>query len=238
MAAQPFPRDQPLPDPAVLAVVFDYDGTLVASRFADEAAVAELIAANPAAAAAAPLFWSHEGEPILSRIELAWPGRGAEILPLFERQVPPRSFPGVNRLLKRIAAEGLAMAVVSSRRRAALDHDLDATGLRRHFPVVVGLEDVREPKPSPEGLLQALRRLGVDPSRALFVGDSELDVEAGRRGGVTVWRAVWGLPPLRPIPVHPNGAVLLRRPEEVGELLDRLAAEAKLGSRRALSPER
>ena len=236
MAANPTPRLQP--EPAVDAVVFDFDGTLVASRFVDEAAVAELIAHDPAAAAGAPLFWSHEGEPILHRIELARPGRGAEIMPLFERQAPPRSFPGVSRLLRRIAALGLPMAVVSSRRRGALDQGLEATGLRRHFPVVIGLEDVREPKPSPEGLLQALWRLDVEPSRALFVGDSELDVEAGRRGGVRVWRAIWGLPPLRPVPAQPAGTIFLRRPEEVGERLERLAADADSRRRRAVGPGR
>ena len=56
-------------------MVFDFDGTLVASRFADEAAVAELIGSDPGAAAGAAVFWAHDGEPLLARIELAWPGR-------------------------------------------------------------------------------------------------------------------------------------------------------------------
>jgi pyrophosphatase PpaX len=218
MAANPTSRLQP----AVDAVVFDFDGTLVASRFVDEAAVAELIAADPSAAAGAVTFWSHEGEPLVSRIELAWPGRSSEILPLFERPEAPRRFPGITDLLNRLDREGLLLAVVSSRRLAALRRGLDATGLRSHFPVVIGLEDVTTPKPSPEGLLLALRRLGVAPSQAAFVGDSDLDVEAGRRAGVTVWRAVWGLPVAHPAAVHPNGTLVLRRPAEVGERLERL----------------
>jgi phosphoglycolate phosphatase-like HAD superfamily hydrolase len=222
MAAYPIPRLQLQPEPAVDAVVFDYDGTLVASRLADEAAVAELIEANPAAAAGADVFWHHEGKPIVTRIELAWPGSVAEILPLFECQTPPRRFPGITRLLEELDRAGLLMAVVSSRRRAALVQSLEATGLRSHFPVVVGLDDVSQPKPSPEGLLLALRRLGVEASRTVFVGDNELDVEAGHRAGITVWKAVWGLPPLHPAPGSSNGTVLLRRPGEVGERLETL----------------
>jgi phosphoglycolate phosphatase len=218
MAANP----TSLPQPAVDAVVFDFDGTLVASRFVDEAAVAELIAADPSAASGAGTFWSHEGEPLVSRIELAWPGRSSAILPLFERPEAPRRFPGITALLKRLDREGLLMAVVSSRRLFALQRGLDATGLRRHFPVVIGLEDVARPKPSPEGLLLALDRLGVPPSQAVFVGDSALDVEAGQRAGVTVWRAVWGLPFAHPAPVHSNETLLLRRPGEVGRQLRRL----------------
>ena len=200
----------------VEAVVFDFDGTLVATRFADEAAVAELIASDPSAAAGAETFWGHEGEPILNRIELAWPGRGAMVLPLFERQAPPRRFPGVVPLLQRLSRRGTRMAVVSSRRRAALHMGLAATGLGEFFPVVVGLEDVQAPKPSPEGLELALIGLGVSPSRAVYIGDNLLDVEAGRRAGMRVWRAAWGLSA-----AFPNGVVLLRRPSEVLQHLDR-----------------
>jgi pyrophosphatase PpaX len=201
-------------------VVFDYDGTLVASRSGDEAAVAELVDADPGAAAGAGVFWQHDGEPLVTRIEAAWPGRTAEILRLFERQAVPPFYPGIAPLLQGLDRAGLLLAVVSSRRLAPLEASLDATGLRRYFRVVVGLDDVRDPKPSPEGLLLALRRLGVDAPRAVFVGDNDLDVEAGRRAGVTVWRAIWGLPPPHPVPASANGTVLLRRPEEVSERLE------------------
>lgn len=201
------------------ALVFDYDGTLVASRPADETAVAELIAADPTAAPGAATFWRHDGEPLASRIELAWPGRLSEILALFERQTTPVIFPGIARVLGELARLGLRLGVVSSRRVAQLEQSLQATGLHRHFPVVIGLDDVGEPKPSPEGLLLALRRLDVDPSRAVYVGDNELDVEAGHRAGVTVWRALWGLPRPHPADPRPDGTVLLRRPGEVTERL-------------------
>jgi len=195
----------------------------VASRFVDEAAVAALVASDPAAAAGVETFWRHEGEPLVSRIELAWPGRSSEILPLFERPEAPRLFPEIAPLLNNLDRKGLLLAVVSSRRLAALQSGLDATGLRSHFPVVIGLEDVTTPKPSPEGLILALERLGVPPPQAVFVGDSDHDVEAGRRAGVTVWRAVWGLPAGDRAPAHPDGTLLLRRPEEIGERLRRLA---------------
>ena len=195
----------------------------MASRFVDEAAVAALVASDPAAAAGVETFWRHEGEPLVSRIELAWPGRSSEILPRFERPEAPRLFPGIAPLLNNLDRKGLLLAVVSSRRLAALQSGLDATGLRSHFPVVIGLEDVTTPKPSPEGLILALERLGVPPAQAVFVGDSDHDVEAGRRAGVTVWRAVWGLPAGDRAPAHPDGTLLLRRPEELGERLRRLA---------------
>ncbi len=207
--------------PEIAAVIWDYDGTLVATRFADEAAVAELIRRDPAAAAGAEVFWATEGQPILERLELAWPGRVAEVLPLFDQRVRPHLHRGVRRVLDALRGRGMPMAVVSSRRREPLSWGLGACGLAPFFRVVVGLEDVSEPKPDPEGLLLAVRRLGVAPSRAVYVGDSDVDVEAGRRAGMTAWRAAWAAPPVAAVARSP---LLVLHPGEVLARLDGLAA--------------
>src|SRR5438105_9508575 len=87
---------RPLSDPlGAAAVVWDYDGTLVDTRGADEAAVALLLEADPGAATGTEIFWALEGRPIIERIDLAWPGRADELLPLFDRPIPPRIFPGI-----------------------------------------------------------------------------------------------------------------------------------------------
>jgi HAD superfamily hydrolase (TIGR01509 family) len=194
------------------AVVWDYDGTLVATRFADEAAVAELIRRDPAAAAGAEVFWATEGQPIIQRLELAWPGRAAEVLPLFDQRVRPHLHRGVTPVLDELRRRGYPM-----------EWGLAACGLRPYFAAVVGLEDVATPKPDPEGLLKAVRRLHVAPSRAVYVGDSEVDVEAGHRAGMTAWRAAWAAPPLHEGSLAP---FLLMRPREVLDRLGGLAAAA------------
>jgi HAD superfamily hydrolase (TIGR01509 family) len=205
------------------AVVWDYDGTLVATRFADEAAVAELIRRDPAATAGAEVFWATEGQPIIQRLELAWPGRAADVLPLFDQRVRPHLHRGVTHVLDELRRRGVPMAVVSSRRREPLEWGLAASGLRPYFSAVVGLEDVATPKPDPEGLLKATRRLRVAPSRAVYVGDSEVDVEAGHRAGMTAWRAAWAAPPERGAPRAP---FLLLRPADVLDRLDGMAEAA------------
>ena len=209
--------------PAVGAVLWDYDGTLVDTRFADEAAVTELIRRDPAAAAGAEVFWATEGQPIIQRLELAWPGRGREVLPLFDQPIRPRLHRGVRPVLEELHRRGLPLAVVSSRRRQPLAQGLRAAGLRRYFDTVIGLEDVGAPKPDPEGLLVAARRLGVLPSRAVYVGDSEVDVEAGHRAGMTAWRAAWAVPPPRRAPRAP---ALLLHPREIVDRLEDLGAAA------------
>ena len=53
--------------------------------------------------------------------------------------------------------------------------DLERGGIAESFEVVVTIDDVREPKPAPEGLLLALRNLALGAEQAL-------SVTASRRG--------------------------------------------------------
>lgn len=202
--------------PAFDAVVWDYDGTLVDTRSADEAAVAALLAADPAAAQGVPDFWASEGRPIRERVELAWPGRAPEVLAHFDRGIVPRVFPGVRRALAQLRRRGIRLAVVSSRRLEPLHRGLDACRLSGAFTAVVGLESVSAPKPDPEGLLLALAALAVPPGRAVYVGDRLIDMEAARRSGTTGWLATWGH---RPEDAR-GAAVLLDLPVEVVHRLD------------------
>jgi pyrophosphatase PpaX len=217
------PSSLPVPHPAIEAVIWDYDGTLVETRFADEAAVAELLRRDPAAAAGAEVFWATEGQPIIQRLELAWPGRSREVLPLFDQPVRPRRHRGVVPVLRSLRQRGMPMAVVSSRRHEPLLWGLRASGLLPYFDSVIGLEDVSRPKPDPEGLLLSARRLGAMPSHSVYVGDSEVDVEAGHQAGMTAWRAAWAAPPPGEVPRTP---FLLLHPREVIERLDDIVAAA------------
>jgi phosphoglycolate phosphatase-like HAD superfamily hydrolase len=60
---------------------------------------------------------------------------------------------------------------------------LRALGIEGRFATVVGVDTVRRPKPDPEGARVALARLGVGATRAVFVGDTIMDVLAGKGAG-------------------------------------------------------
>jgi pyrophosphatase PpaX len=206
--------------PAIGAVVWDYDGTLVDTRFADEMAIEELLRMDPAMGAGAEVYWALEGTPLVERLEAAWPGRLEETFAIFERPVAPREYPGIKRVLDRLQGEGVPQAVVSSRRREGLLWGLEVTNLLPYFETVISVTDVLRAKPDPEGLLEAFRRLGVRPSAAVYIGDSDVDIEAGRRAGATAWRATW----CGPHPATSGGPILLRRPADV---IDRLTARER-----------
>jgi phosphoglycolate phosphatase/putative hydrolase of the HAD superfamily len=91
--------------------------------------------------------------------------------------------PGLPELLAAAEKRGIACAVVSD--YPALDK-LRALGIDRYFRVVVSAQDpqVAAFKPSPAGLLHALRELGTAPEHAVYVGDrQDVDLVTARRAG-------------------------------------------------------
>jgi HAD superfamily hydrolase (TIGR01509 family) len=91
--------------------------------------------------------------------------------------------PGAREAIERLAAAGLAQAIVTSGERKRVLGELTRHGLARHFPVLVSGSDGMARKPHPEALLAALSRIEVPPGRAVYVGDSPEDIEMARNAG-------------------------------------------------------
>lgn len=94
-------------------------------------------------------------------------------------------FPGSVRFVQRVLAAGLRAGVVSSSRNAGrvlragrIDHLFED-----RVDGIVAAELGLPGKPAPDTFLEAARRMGVDPSRAIVVEDAIVGVEAGRVGG-------------------------------------------------------
>ena len=87
--------------------------------------------------------------------------------------------PGVFEALEHLRALGLELAVVANW-DLSLYRLLDGVGLARYFKVVVHAAR----KPAPDGLLRALGELGIDPGRALHIGDDDADRDAATAGGM------------------------------------------------------
>lgn len=98
-------------------------------------------------------------------------------------------FDGVSELLPILHRIGFRIAAVTSGDHRIADA-LDYTGIRRYFDIVVTDNHVLNPKPHPEGVLYALKHMGISPDAAIVVGDSEADILAGKRAGVSKTVAV------------------------------------------------
>lgn len=94
-------------------------------------------------------------------------------------------FPGIPDLL------GVFTAAT---RRAAVGM-LAAAGIDSRFEVVVAEDEVARPKPAPDGLLLAARRLGSSVRATVYVGDAEVDLGCVRAAGALGVHARWGARP-------------------------------------------
>lgn len=92
--------------------------------------------------------------------------------------------PGARRLLRACAERGWAVVLATSaksRELAVLRRVLDVDEI---LAATVDADSVEAAKPAPDVVAQALREVGADAERSLFVGDTAWDVQSAARAGV------------------------------------------------------
>lgn len=100
-------------------------------------------------------------------------------------------YDGVAETLRLLKAQGLKMAIVSTKRSETIRHGLNLMGVGDVFDVLVGLDHVSNPKPDPEPLHLALKQLGASHDEALMIGDNSHDIEGGKNAGVRTAGVAW-----------------------------------------------
>jgi pseudouridine-5'-phosphate glycosidase len=188
------------------AVIFDLDGTLVDSpraiveTFTAAFAAMGVPAKDPSAIRATiglPLeqaFSRLMGIPV----EDERVAHGvSQYLVLFKELILPRArsliFPGVEDGLAALRGQGFSLAVATSKFYASADALLKAAGLRDHFDMVVGADQVTRPKPNPEMGELIMGKLGVSPERAVMVGDTTHDLLMARAAGMRSVAVTYGV---------------------------------------------
>lgn len=102
-------------------------------------------------------------------------------------------YPGIPEVLEKLKAHGCRLAVVSNKMMAA------TVELCRHFfpdtiEVAIGeheAEGIRK-KPAPDTVFAALRELGVEIDGAVYVGDSDVDIQTAANAGLPCISVLWG----------------------------------------------
>ncbi len=98
--------------------------------------------------------------------------------------------------LKEAKRAGMRVALVTSKNRLELETFLPRLNVNGWIDAVVSSSDVARPKPAPDPVLVALKRLQASPSEAIFVGDTIYDIQCAREAGVRVIAVGWGAHPV------------------------------------------
>jgi phosphoglycolate phosphatase len=211
-------------------VLFDLDGTLIDSAHDIGLCVNEMLRRIGRAPIDEHVIYGFVGRGVVPLIEetlaeTSPPGekRGPEtnraiglFLDLYEAHCldHTRLYPGIPELLDAYA--GKRLAVVTNKIERFTRKILEGLGVWDHFDVVMSGDSIPEKKPHPGPILHVLRATGVAPGRAVIVGDSSLDITAGKAAGTLTCGVLYGLRPESEIrQAAPD--VIVRTAAEIGE---------------------
>lgn len=176
------------------AILFDMDGTLIDTDDTDVSRWAKRIARlyrrpERARSAARRIVMALESPTNSAFSVLDWIGLDAlAVRAMITLQggkhsladIPP--IEGVHGLIGKLAGRH-RLGIVSTRTVNEQEVLLKNLGLHEHFDVLVGRDTTWRIKPHPQPVLHAAHTLGIEPGRCLMVGDTTVDVLAGRRAG-------------------------------------------------------
>lgn len=90
----------------------------------------------------------------------------------------------IKQLLLLLKNKDYKLGIYTGKAQRSLEISLKALEIENLFDSVVTGDDVRLPKPHPEGVHKVLDELEVDARDAIFLGDSDADILAGQQAGV------------------------------------------------------
>jgi HAD superfamily hydrolase (TIGR01549 family) len=170
-------------------VVFDVDGTLVDTNYLHVVAWARVF--QEAGIEGVPQAQVHRrvgmsGGRLVE--ELVGPGRDelkerqAEEFSKLRKEIRP--LPGAADLLRAVAAKGWRVVLATSSKQDLIEALLEPLDADDAIDEVLNADDVDEAKPDPDVFESALRKGGIDPARAVVVGDTVWDVKAATRASL------------------------------------------------------
>ena len=87
------------------------------------------------------------------------------------------------------------------------------------FPVAIGQRPEFATKPAPDSVFEAMRLLGAKPETAVYVGDSDVDIDTARNAGLDCISVTWGFRSVEFLLEH-GAQKLAHSPQELLKLLE------------------
>ena len=122
---------------------------------------------------------------------------------------------GVNRLFEELRGRGFSLAIVTSSMTEVVVPFLKGRNLYPYLNCVLGRSEVPRLKPSPDPLLKCVEILNVQPCESLYVGDSIIDIQAGKAAGTRTAGVLTGTTDLNRLKAEAPDVIL----HSVGDLL-------------------
>ena len=131
-----------------------------------------------------------------------------------------KPYAGVVELIETLKEKGYAVAIVSNKIDFAVKelNDLYFKGI---VPVAIGEKEGIRRKPAPDTVFEALKELGKTKEEAIYVGDSDVDIETAKNAGMPCISVLWGFRDKEFLAEH-GAEYYAETTEEVSELIAKI----------------
>lgn len=106
-----------------------------------------------------------------------------------KNQVKP--IKGMEEIIRKLS-DKFELAIVTSNYREIVEEKLKKYNLVDFFSTIIDCNDVKKMKPEPEPLLKALKKMGLKPSEAIYVGDMDGDIIMSKKAKVKIAAVTYG----------------------------------------------
>ena len=117
-------------------------------------------------------------------------------------------FPETEEVLTRLKTRGAKIGIISTKYRYRIMELLSKKLPSNFLDIIVGGEDVKEPKPSPEGVLLAIKELGCNKEEVLYIGDSIVDAETAQSAQVDFAGVLHGATTREELSAYPHVEIM------------------------------
>ena len=211
-------------------VIFDLDGTLLNTLEDLADAVNFVMRANQYPERTVEEVRCFVGNGIRRLMEQAVPKHvmGEEFERVFEEfknyytehcQIKTCAYEGIMSLLSCLYEKRYAMAIVSNKNHAAVC-ELNDIYFKEYINVAIGQKDGIRKKPAPDTVIQALKELGKDKEKAIYVGDSEVDFATAKNSGMDCALVTWGFRTVEELAEF-SPTAFIDKPEELLGVLEK-----------------
>ncbi len=177
-------------------ILFDLDGTLIDTNELIMASFAHTFKQFGLAFTKEEMM-EFNGPPLIDTFRTFIPNKVEDMVATYRKHNKAyhdeyvRIFPHVKTTLRELRAQGVRIAVVTSKMHDVARHGIEFTGIDPYIEYLIALDDVEHAKPHPESVIKAMELLDAEAHTTLMVGDNYHDIEAGKNAGIQTAGVAW-----------------------------------------------
>ena len=214
----------------ITTVIFDMDGTVLNTLDDLAASVNYVLTRYGMPVHCTEDYRRYFGNGIRYALECAVP-KGTEettidqMLPVFKEHYnahcldKTRPYDGIPELMKALRDRGFKLAIVSNKIDSAVK-ELNAKFFSAYVDVTIGEREGIRRKPAPDTVVQALKELKSSKHEAVYIGDSEVDLQTAANAGLPCISVLWGFRE-KDFLTEQGATVFANTPQEIYDLLGR-----------------